>query len=173
MPASVLFFFFSPAVIVKVHWWFWCWLEQRSQGEHVWYDCWRFSAIKQMDYACLGTMCLEVFSSLQGCFPIILWLWKGNECSNPLVFLISKSSSYCCPFSVLFFLLFLLVQIIAVYHWLWCLWMSNLCFIWYWYRHYAAANIAIIFYKYEIMNYLCKRAILRYNLYFQCCWYHL
>lgn len=73
------------AVVVEVHWWFWCWLEQRGQREHVWYGCWRFSAFKQMDCTHLGTMCMEIFSTMQGCIPIILWLWKGKEWSNFLL----------------------------------------------------------------------------------------
>lgn len=84
-PTSLLSITIFAAVVVEVYRWFWCWLEQRGQGEHVWYDCWRFSAIKQMVCTHLGTVCVEIFSTMQGCIPIILWLWKGKAWSNLLI----------------------------------------------------------------------------------------
>lgn len=106
-PANLLFISVFAAVTVEVNWWFWCWMEQRSQGEHVWYDCWRFSAIKQMDCTHMGTMCLEIFSTMQRCIPIILWLWKGKECSNLLIIVIFY-------FLVLLFLFFFLFSLVVM-----------------------------------------------------------
>jgi len=127
------------AVVVEVHRWFWCWLEQRGQREHVWYDCWRFSIIKQMDCTHLGTMCMEVFSTMQGCIAIFLWLWKGKEWSN---------------FLIIFILYYLVLFSSHSFHWLWCL-ISVLI----WYRHCGAA-LPFFFYLYKIIYYSCQRAIL-------------
>lgn len=117
---SHFFKFVYTAVAVEIDRWCRCWLVQRSQGKHLWYGCWRFPALKQMDWANLGTMCMEIFSPMQGCnscwikwsFCNSFWLWKGVLLSSLLGWVGQTS------FKNMFFF-------ISKKAWLTCIWYVN------------------------------------------------
>lgn len=96
MCVFLLFKLVCTATLVEVNRWYRHWVVQRSKRKYVWYGYWGFPALKQMDCTCLGTMCMEIFSPMQGCssfrnkwnFSVIFWLWKGTMSYPSVVFVI-------------------------------------------------------------------------------------